>query len=77
MEIWTEVRRRVLPREITKRAACKEYGLHWKTLRKILEHVEPPAIAGRSSVQSRGSARSCRGFTRCWNTPPALLFERH
>ena len=42
MEMWTEVRRRVLTREITKRAACKEYGLHWKTLRKILEHVEPP-----------------------------------
>jgi transposase len=42
MEKWTEVRRRVLTREITKRAACKAYGLHWKTLRKILEHVEPP-----------------------------------
>ena len=42
MERWTEVRRRVLTREITKRTACKAYGLHWKTLRKIPEHVEPP-----------------------------------
>jgi len=42
MEMWTEVRRRVPTREITKRAACKEYSLHWKSLRKILQHVEPP-----------------------------------
>lgn len=55
MEMWTEVRRPVLPREITKRAACREYGLHWTTLRKILEHVEPPTIAARSRVRTRSS----------------------
>jgi transposase len=42
MEIWTEVRRRVLTGELSKRAACKEYGLHWRTLEKMLSHVEPP-----------------------------------
>lgn len=42
MEMWTEVRRRVLNREISKRAACEQYKLHWKTLEKILAHVEPP-----------------------------------
>jgi len=42
MEMWTEVRRRVLNREISKRAACEQYELHWKTLEKILAHVEPP-----------------------------------
>jgi transposase len=42
MEIWTEVRRRVLNKELSKRAACKEYSIHWDTLTKILEHVEPP-----------------------------------
>jgi transposase len=42
MERWTEVRRRVLTGQMTKRAACQEYGLHWKTLAKILAHVEPP-----------------------------------
>jgi transposase len=42
MEIWKEVRRRVLTNELSKRAACKEYGLGWHTLRKILTHEEPP-----------------------------------
>ena len=35
MEIWVEVRRRVLAGEIGKREACREYGLHWDTLKKI------------------------------------------
>lgn len=56
MEMWTEVRRRVLTREITKRAACKEYGLHWTTLRKILEHVEPPGY-GHHGVACEAEAR--------------------
>jgi transposase len=42
MENWAEIRRRVLVDGLTKRAACREYGIHWDTLRKILEHPEPP-----------------------------------
>ncbi len=42
MEFWKEVRRRVLTDELSKRAACKEYGLGWHTLAKILAHDEPP-----------------------------------
>jgi transposase len=42
LEMWTEVRRRVLNKELSKRAACKEYSIHWDTLTRILEHVEPP-----------------------------------
>jgi transposase len=42
MELWSEIRRRVLTGELTKRAACREYELHWETLEKILTHVEPP-----------------------------------
>ena len=42
MEFWSEVRRRVLTGQISKRAACEEYGIHWQTLKKILEHPEPP-----------------------------------
>ncbi|NIM52978.1 MAG: IS21 family transposase [Pseudomonas stutzeri] len=42
MEFWTEVRRRVLTDELSKRAACREYRLSWHTLRKILAHQEPP-----------------------------------
>jgi len=49
MEMWTEVRRRVLTGELSKRAACREYGLNWRTLEKMLSHVEPPGY--RRQVQ--------------------------
>ena len=42
MENWAEIRRRVLVDGLSKRAACREYGLHWDTLTKILSHAEPP-----------------------------------
>lgn len=42
MELWKEVRRRVLTNELSLRAACREYGLGWHTLKKILAHDEPP-----------------------------------
>ena len=42
MELWTEIRRRVLGGELSKRAACREYDLHWDTQNKILQNVEPP-----------------------------------
>ncbi len=42
MEFWKEVRRRVLTNELSKRRACAEYGLGWRTLQKILTHDEPP-----------------------------------
>ncbi len=42
MELWSEIRRRVLVGELSKRRACREYDIHWDTLKKILEHAEPP-----------------------------------
>src|SRR5512147_690849 len=42
MEKWAEIRRRILVDGLSRRAACREYGIHWKTLRKILTHTEPP-----------------------------------
>jgi transposase len=42
MELWSEVRRRVLTNEMSKRAACQHFGIHWQTLEKILTHSEPP-----------------------------------
>lgn len=41
METWTEIRRRVLTGEMSKRQACREYGIHWQTLQKILRQTEP------------------------------------
>src|SRR3954471_1052911 len=42
MENWAEIRRRVLVDGLSKRAACRQYDLHWDTLQKILDHPEPP-----------------------------------
>ena len=42
MEQWIEIRRRVLNGEMSKRAACAEYNIHWDTLARILTHSEPP-----------------------------------
>ena len=42
MELWAEIRRRVLTGELSKREACRQYDLHWLTLKKILSHEEPP-----------------------------------
>ena len=36
MELWTEVRRRVLTGQLSQRTACREYSLGWWTLKKIL-----------------------------------------
>lgn len=44
MALWAEIRRRVLTGEISKRQACVEYDIHWKTLTKILSHEEPPGF---------------------------------
>ena len=41
MEKWVEIRRRVLTKEISKRGACQEYGLQWRTLERILKPEEP------------------------------------
>ena len=56
MKLWSEVRRRVLTGELSKRQARKEYSLHWDTLQKILQHEEPP-----------GYRKSSRGRSRFWD----------
>jgi len=42
MEQWAEIRRRVLVEQVSQRQILRETGMHWKTLRKILQHSEPP-----------------------------------
>src|SRR5262249_20795883 len=42
MENWAGIRRRVLVDGLSKRAACREYDIHWDTLQKVLDHPEPP-----------------------------------
>ena len=47
MELWSEIRRRVLTNEMSKREACRVYEIHWATLKKILAHEEPPGYRRR------------------------------
>jgi hypothetical protein len=42
MEVWADIRRRVLIEGVSKRQILRESGLHWKTLKKILEYSAPP-----------------------------------
>jgi transposase len=44
MELWSEIRRRVLTGELSLRQACSEYGLNFRTVRKIVRHPEPPSF---------------------------------
>jgi hypothetical protein len=54
MEQWSEIRRRVLVEGLSRLAACREYGLHWHTLMKMLEHSEPP---GYRAAQPRAKPK--------------------
>ena len=42
MEQWTEIRRQVLVEGMSKRQACQDYQINWKTLQKVLSQAEPP-----------------------------------
>ena len=42
MEWWTKIRLEVLRGETSKREILRREGIHWETLKKILEYSEPP-----------------------------------
>ncbi len=42
MEWWAKIRLEVLRGERSKREILRREGIHWETLKKILEHSEPP-----------------------------------
>src|SRR3954452_6885584 len=47
MELWSEIRRRVLVEGVSRRQICREYGVGWRTLEKMLAVPEPPGDRGR------------------------------
>jgi transposase len=47
MELWSEIRRKVLVEGVSKRQICREYGLGWWTLEKMLAFTEPPGYRRR------------------------------
>ncbi|MEK6675471.1 MAG: IS21 family transposase [Planctomycetota bacterium] len=42
MEKWAEIRRLVFVEGRSRRSVCRQFDIHWDTLKKILEHAEPP-----------------------------------
>jgi len=47
MELWSEIRRKVLVEGVSKREICRDYMMGWRTVDKILEHAEPPGYRSR------------------------------
>ena len=47
MDEWVEIRRRVLVDGESKRSIVREFGIHWKTLQKVLAFSEPPGYRRR------------------------------
>jgi transposase len=48
MEWWTKIRLEVLRGEKSKREILRREGIHWETLKKILEYSEPPGYRRRN-----------------------------
>jgi len=51
MEQWTDVRRAVLVEGVSKRAACRKFGIHWDTLKRILQHSAPPGYLRQQAAE--------------------------
>ena len=53
MDSWVEIRRRVLTGELSKRAACQEYQIEWRTLQRILKYEEPAGYRMKAPRRKR------------------------
>ena len=49
MNKWTNIRRDILAGGMSRRDACKKYNLNFRTIRKILEHQEPPGYRRKAT----------------------------
>lgn len=49
MDQWIQIRQRVLREGVSKRQIMRETGMHWETLKKILEHASPPGYQRNKS----------------------------
>ena len=53
MEMWRDIRRRVIAEGESKRQICRKYGIHFRTLQKILQHDSPPGYCQRQPRTKR------------------------
>jgi transposase len=51
MEQWIDVRRAVLAEGMSKRAACRKFGIHWDTLERILHNAVPPGYVRKQASE--------------------------
>ncbi len=54
MELWSEIRRRIKSGELSRRQACSQYQLNFRTVRKIVNHPEPRPY---QTAQPRGKPK--------------------
>jgi len=54
MDMWTDIRQRVLGKGESKRSVLRDYHIHWTTLDKILTYSEPP---GYQQSKPRGKPK--------------------
>lgn len=65
MEIWSEIRREVLSRALTRRAAVAKDRVGWHFPTKILSHDEPPVDGEKELKQHASRQRSASGRANC------------
>ena len=53
MQVWTEIRRKVLVEKVSVRQICREYGLSHHTVEKMLKNVEPPGYQQTPGERAR------------------------
>ena len=67
MNLWTEVRRAVLADGMSRRDAAEKFKLNFRTIQKILAHVEPP---GYRRTELREKPNHCPIHSACSSLPP-------
>ena len=48
MQLWADIRRRVLVENVSKRQILRETGMHWRTLEKVLANPDPPGYRAKA-----------------------------
>ena len=83
MEQWAEIRRRVLVEEVSKRQVLRETGLHWQTLKKVLQHSQPSGYRQAAPREKKklgpylGRMESRRGQTLLDSSAPYFPRWQH
>ena len=61
MQVWTEIRRKVLVEKVSVRQICRDYGLSHHTVKKMLDNVEPPGYQQHEGERPRPKLGSFLG----------------